>query len=228
MRSLLNPTATNIMKKLLLIAAFAGILPLAAQAESNFVTGTTTPITATAHLDFTVTIPKILYLQVGAGTPFVVNTTQSNLTFAVPAANVGNGTAVASTGGDQAGGAAVTIRVLGNSGNVTLTNTTTGQLTTGVAGNPTIPWTAFTVTAGALATTTTGFTNAAITHPTFNNAAGGGVSATGTTLNATGGLVQQEGSWTFAYANTATLPGGTYGGTTAASNGVVLYTASAP
>ena len=214
------------MKKLLLIAAVAGALPFAAQAESNFATGTS-GLTATAHVDFIVTVPKVLFLQVGTGTSYATNATVNNMTFAVPAGSVGNGTAVVPTGGDLAGGNGVTVRVLGNSGNVSLTDTTTGQLSSGVVGNPTIPWTDIAVTAGALATTTTGFTNAAIAHPPFNNAAGGGVSATPTTLTATGGLVRQEGSWTFAYANTATLPAGTYG-STAGNNGIVTYTATAP
>ncbi|MBU1359282.1 MAG: hypothetical protein KKC79_06880 [Gammaproteobacteria bacterium] len=215
------------MKKLALIAVIAAISPLAAQAESNFVVGAGA-LSASARLDFTVTIPKVLFLQVGAGTSYANNATINNLTFAVPAGNVGNGTAVAGTGGDLAGGG-VTVRVLGNSGTVTLTNATTGQLSSGVVGNPTIPWTDIAVTTGALAATTPGFTNAAIAHPTFNNAAGGGTSAAPTTLTATAGLVRREASWTFAYANTATLPAGTYGGAGAtANNARVTYTATAP
>lgn len=214
------------MKKLLLTATLASALPFAAQAESNFQTGTAA-LTATAHVNFTVTVPKVLFLQVGTGTSYATNATQNTMTFAVPAGGVGNGTAVVPTGGDLPGGAGVTVRVLANSGNVTLTDATTGPLSSGVTGNPTIPWSAITVTPGALATTTTGFTNAAIAHPPFNTAAAGGTSATATTLTATNGLVQQEGSWTYAYANTATLPAGTYGAT-AANNGVVTYTATAP
>ena len=213
------------MRKLLLVTALAAIAPLAAQAESNFVTGTGA-LSANAKLDFVITIPKVLFLQVGTGTSNANNTTVNDITFAVPAGNVGNGTAVAGTGGDLAGGG-VTVRVLGNSGTVTLGNTVTGPLSSGTAGNPTVPWSDIVVTAGALATATTGFTNAAIAHPAFNTAAAGGASATPTTLAASGGLVRREGSWTFAYANTATLPAGTYGNTVA-NNGTVTYTATAP
>ncbi|NDZ14416.1 hypothetical protein C7T35_26880 [Variovorax sp. WS11] len=213
------------MKKLLLVTALAAIAPLAAQAESNFVTGTGA-LSASAKLDFVITIPKVLFLQVGTGTSNANNTTVNDITFAVPAGNVGNGTAVAGTGGDLAGGG-VTVRVLGNSGTVSLGNTVTGPLSSGTAGNPTVPWSDIVVTAGALATATTGFTNAAIVHPAFNTAAAGGASATPTTLAASGGLVRREGSWTFAYANTATLPAGTYGNTVA-NNGTVTYTATAP
>lgn len=214
------------MKKILLAAAVAAALfPFATQAESNFVTGSGAQ-SASAKLDFRVVVPKVLFLQVGTGSNLANNATVNELTFDVPAGGIGNSTAVAAAGGDLAGGG-VTVRVLGNSGNVTLTNATTGQLSSGVAGNPTVPWTDIAVTAGALPTTTTGYTNAAIAHPPFNNATAGGASATATTLTATAGLVRREGSWTFAYANTATLPAGTYGDS-AANNGRVTYTATAP
>lgn len=214
------------MKKILLATAIAAVLvPFASQAESNFVTSSGAQ-SASAKLDFKVVVPKVLFLQVGTGSNLANNATVNELSFDVPAAGIGNGTAVAATGGDLATGG-VTVRVLGNSGNVTLTNATTGQLSSGVTGNPTVPWTDIAVTAGALPTTTAGYTNAAIAHPPFNNAAAGGASATATTLTATAGLVRREGSWTFAYANTATLPAGTYGDS-AANNGRVTYTATAP
>lgn len=192
-------------------------------------------MSATARLDFVVTVPKVLFLQVGTGTAGATidklgtNGAINDMTFAVPAGSIGTGAttgAIAATGGDLAGGG-VTVRVFGNSGNVSLSNATTGQLSSGTAGNPTIPWTDIAVTSGTLAATTTGYTNSAIAHPPFNNASGGGASATPTSLTATNGLVRREGSWTFAYANTAMLPSGTYGNTVA-NNGTVTYTATAP
>ncbi|VTU20868.1 hypothetical protein H4CHR_00672 [Variovorax sp. PBS-H4] len=214
------------MKKLLVIAAVLGaVAPLAAQAESNLVNGTGA-LSASAKLNFSITVPKVLFLQVGTGTSNANNATVDNISFAVPGGGVGNGTAVAGTGGDLTAGA-VTVRVLGNNGTVTLVSGVSGPLSTGVAGNPTVPWSDITVASGALASTTPGFVNTGIAHPAFNLAAGGGASTTGTTLTATGGLVRQEGKWTFAYANTATLPAGTYGNT-AGNNGVVTYTATMP
>jgi len=216
------------MKNLLLIAAAAATLaPFASQAESNFVTttGSTSPA-VNAKLDFKIVVPKVLFLQVGTGSSMADNTTVDMVTFTVPASGIGNSTAVAGTGGNLSGGA-VTVRVLGNTGNVTLTNATTGQLSNGVSGDPTVPWTEITVTPGALATTTTDYDNSAIPHPPFNNGATGGTSATPTTLTASGGLVRREGSWTFAYANTAVMPAGTYGDTVA-NKGRVTYTATAP
>jgi len=216
------------MKNLLLIAAAAATLaPFASQAESNFVTttGSTSPA-VNAKLDFKIVVPKVLFLQVGTGTSMADNTVVDKVTFTVPASGIGNSTPVAGTGGDLGGGA-VTVRVLGNTGDVTLSNVTAGQLSNGVSGDPTVPWTDITVTAGALGSTTTGYTNAAIAHPPFNNGATGGASATATTLAASAGLVRREGSWTFAYANTSVMPAGTYGDTVA-NKGRVTYTATAP
>lgn len=218
------------MKKLLLLTALSAALPFAAQAESNVSAGGTGAQTATARLNFVVTVPKVLFLQVGTGTTaptYAANATVNNMTFNVPAGGVGNGTAVVPTGGDLPGGAGVTVRVLGNTGDVSLTNATNGQLSTGVAGSTTIPWTDIAVTPAALATPTPGYTVGAIAHPPFNNATAGGPSATATNLPATAGLVRREGSWTFAYANTAALPAGTYGNTVA-NHGIVTYTATAP
>jgi hypothetical protein len=210
------------MKRLLLVAALAALAPLAAQAESNFVTGAGA-LTAAAKLDFSITIPKVLFLQVGTGTNFSNITTVDSIGFSVPAASVGNGTAVAGSGGDLTNGA-VTVRVRGNGGNVTLDNSVSGPLSNG--SGATVQWSEITVTPGTLASTTPGFTNAAITHPPFNTTAGGGTSATPTALAATGGMVRKEGSWTFAYANSAIVPAGTYG--TSANNGQVTYTAATP
>lgn len=212
------------MRKPLLVFV-AAVSSFGAQAESQFVTGTGA-LSATGRLDFSVVIPRVLFLQVGTGTTLASNATIDKITFTVPTASVGIGTPVAGVGGDLTGGA-VTVRVLANAGTVTLSNATTGPLTSGVAGNPTVPWSDIAVTGGALASTTPGFTNAAIAHPPFNTGAAGGATTTPTTLAATAGLVRREGSWTFAYANTATLPAGTYGDTTG-NNGRVTYTAATP
>jgi len=213
------------MKKLLVIVAAAGALPFVAHAESNFVSDTGA-MTASARLDFVLTVPKVLYLQVGSGVPYLDSATVDIINFTIPAGAVGNGTAVPGIGGDLPGGG-VTVRVMGNSGSVSLTNATTGPLSSGVAGNPTVPWSAIAVAAGTLPVTSAGYTNAAISHPPFNTGPAGGSSTAPTVLTASGGLVRQEGSWTFSYANAVMLPSGTYG-SSPSNNGVVTYTASVP
>jgi hypothetical protein len=216
------------MKKLTLIAAASAALlsPIVSHAESNVNTAAIVGSVVSAKLNFSVVIPSVLYLAVGTNTSFAANATVDNLVFTVPAANIGDSTVIAGVGGDQAAGA-VTVRVFSNvggaTGNVNLNSTTTGQLSNGTSN---IPWTQIAVAPAALAVATPGFANGAITHPAFNNAAGGGAGATPTLLTAVGKVVRQEGKWTFNYANTAAYPAGTYGGSVA-KNGVVTYTATA-
>ena len=53
------------------LAAAAAAVPLLCQAESNVQTGAATAAPgATAHVDFQITIPKILYLRVGTGSSY--------------------------------------------------------------------------------------------------------------------------------------------------------------
>lgn len=217
-------TRSFTMKKLALTAALGLLIasPLLSHAESNYVTGAGAT-SATAKLDFQIVIPKVLYLRIGTGTDNAINATVDMLTFTVPPANVGNGTAVAGTGGDLTAGA-VTVRAYGNGGNpITLNSTTAGPL---LSGTDSIPWSEITVTPAALGATTAGFTNAAITHPAFNTGGAGGA-GTATTLTAGAAKVARvEGKWTFAYANTAFVPAGTYGAP--AASGRVTYTITQP
>src|SRR3546814_12911547 len=98
---------------------------LAANAESQYVDGSGS---ASADLDFQIIIPRILFLRVGTGTDFADNGAIDLISFNVPGASLGNGTSVAATAtsGDLGNGA-VTARVLGNGGNVTLTSTKIGR-----------------------------------------------------------------------------------------------------
>jgi hypothetical protein len=199
------------------LAAAALALPLIASAASTVTTGTGT-LTATATVNFTVVIPQYLYLRVGAGSTYATGAlttvaTQDLITFSPAAGAVGNGVAVAGTGGDLTGGVE-TAAVIGNGGNVTLTAAATGPLTS--AGGDTIPFTQ--ITTAAVANTATYTTLAA---PALSN------TSTSETINATNKVVMADAKWTFSYANSAAEPAGTYGGTTAL-NGVVTYTASMP
>src|ERR1700759_1158976 len=116
-----------------LVGAGALMLPLMTFAESNVQTGAATASPgATAHVDFTVVIPKILYLRVGTGSSYTTGVLTSTptldlLTFSPTAAQRGSGAAVAGTGGDLSGGVE-TAAIVSNSGNVTLNATATGAL----------------------------------------------------------------------------------------------------
>ncbi len=219
------------MKKLALALAAASALtvPMLAQAESDINTAAGPNSTATARLDFQIVIPRVLFLQVGTGTVLADNTAIDMVSFTVPAANLGNNTAIAGTGGNLTGGA-VTVRVFGNNGNIGLTASTNGPLGNG-AGD-TIPWSEISVAATAPTTPAAGFTATAITHPAIPAGPGTGAA---TTLTATNKVVRQEGIWTFKYDNTTAYAAGTYGGAGPASpnntglnNGRIVYTATLP
>lgn len=195
-----------------LLATLVLTLPLTANAESDFTTGAGA-LTATARVDFSIVIPKILYLRVGTGTNFADNATINLVSFTVPAASVGSGTAVAGVGGDLAGGV-VTARLIGNNGNVSLNVTTGGALSNGVGDS--ISYAQITTTVSALVSATP------LAAPTLANGAG-----TAITIPATAKIVNRDARWTYRYANSAIVPQGTYGATVA-NNGRATYTASMP
>lgn len=207
------------MKKLLSLTAVAAALlaPQWAAAESDVNTAAGPNSTATARLDFRIVIPRVLFLQVGTGTVFTDNTAVDLIEFSVPAANLGDGTDVAGTGGNLTAGA-VDVRVFGNNGNISLQAASGGGADINNGAGDTIPWTELLVTAAAGAGGS-GFTATSIPHPTINGAA--------TTITATNKVVRQHGTWTFAYDNTTAYAAGTYGGVNA-NNGRITYTATLP
>jgi hypothetical protein len=197
--------------------AVAGV-PMLAQAESATVSAATGPLTTNARVDMRIVIPKVLFLRVGTGGLYgaAANTTVDLIDFTIPAASVGNSTAVAGTGGDLGAGA-VTALLRSNAGTVTLTANTLGAISNGVG--DTIPWTQIAVASANLAT------------PAFANTLPHSVAlpATGASANfapAAVAKVTNVGSqWTYSYLNNATVPAGTYGGVNT-NNGRVTYTAS--
>ena len=172
-----------------------------AHAESDITVGTGAGLSAVTHLDFRVTVPRILFLRIGRGTNFADNTRVDRVTFAVTAANVGSGTPV--TGVGSAG--PVVARVLGNGGNINFS--ASGVLGGLAKGTRRIPWT-------QIGSSTSGGT---LPHPAIGNGVAGAASA----LTPVAGLVDQTSTWTFQYSNTTPVEFGTY-------NGRVTYTASMP
>jgi hypothetical protein len=203
-----------------ILAAAAAAVPLLCHAESNVQTGAATAAPgATAHVDFQITIPKILYLRVGTGSSYTTGVLTSVGTvdlvqFAPTAAVVGNGTAVAGTGGDLANGVE-TAAIVSNSGNVTLNATAGGALSNGAGDS--IPFTQITTTASTLTSAT------ALPAPVLAN----GTSANVVLVAPATKVIQQDAKWTYAYANTTSPPAGTYGGVNV-NNGRVVYTATMP
>jgi len=205
-----------LIKSLLVIGA--ATTPIIGQAESNVQSGAGT-LNATAHVDFQVTIPQILYLRVGTGSSYTTGVLTSNPTideiqFAPAAGSVGNGTAVAGTGGDLTNGVE-TAAVIGNGGTITLVATSAGALSNGAGGS--IPFTQITTAAKTNTTATV------LQAPVLAN----GASNTVTLTPAAGSTIDQDAKWTFQYANSIVPPAGTYGGVNT-NNSRVVYTASMP
>jgi len=190
-------------------------MPTAANAESKFVTGTSTPLTASANLDFTITIPKFVYLRVGTGTAVANNTTVDNLVYTVPAANIGDSSAISGTGGDLSGGQ-VTARVMGNNGTIAFSSTTLGAMNNG-AGD-TISWAQMNVAVASNTSAT------ALSHPSLVDG-----SSTSINLPTTSGskVTNLDAKWTFTYKNENIVAAGTYGGVNT-QNGRVTYAVSMP
>ena len=205
----------NVILKSAVVLALG--VPMLAHAESATVTGAGALSTA-ARLDFSITIPKVLFLRVGTGGLFGAAAvgTINLIDFQVPAANIGDGTSVAATAasGDLTNGA-VTALLRSNAGVVTLLAATTGALTN--ATTDTIPWSEIAIVNSALVTPA--FAN------TFPHLAA--LPLTGNSANfapaPTAKVTNGGSTWTFSYRNTNTVPFGTYGPT---ANGRVTYTAS--
>ena len=209
--------ASVALKSLVGVAALA--LPLMASAESNVQTGAATAAPgATAHVDFQVVIPKILYLRVGTGSSYTTGNLSSNaaidlVTFSPTPAQLGGGP-IAGTGGDLTNGVE-TAAIVSNSGNVTLNATATGALGNG-AGD-TIAFTQITTAASTLTSAT------ALPAPVLGNGTSTNVVLTAPASK----VIVQDAKWTYAYANAAMVPQGTYGGVNA-NNSRVVYTATMP
>ena len=224
-----NPPSSNQLRKLQimnasvlkgLLGATLLALPLIVSAESNVQTGAGTASPgATAHLDFQITIPKILYLRVGTGSSYTTgafanNTAVDQVAFAPAAGVAGNGTAVAGTGGDLTGGVE-TAAVVSNSGNVTLNATASGALSNGAGDS--IAFTQLTTTASTLTSGT------ALPAPVLAN----GTSSNVVLVAPASKVINQDAKWTYAYANTTLPPAGVYGGVNV-NNSRVVYTATMP
>jgi hypothetical protein len=192
------------------------VAPTAALAESNFQSGAGA-LTATGRLDFTITVPKALYIRIGTGAALANNATVDLINFTVPAANIGNGTAVAATAGSgDLGNGTVTARVIGNNGAITFGSTTTGPLSNG-AGD--------TISYAKIATTVAANTSATpLAAPAL---ADGATTNIALTPNVGTKVTNLDARWTYSYLNDTVAAPGTYGGINT-NAGRVTYTASMP
>ncbi len=206
---------STVVKALLAVTA---VTPLLCQAESNLQTGGGA-LSATAHVDFQITIPKYLFLRVGNGTgtaagAWATNGTIDEISFAPTPAQVGTGALAATAASGDLGNGTETAVVVGNGGDVTFSSTTTGPL--GDGSGDSISFTTITTAAAHNTTATT------LAAPALADGA-----STTITLTSVGKIVQQDAKWTYTYANATIPPAGTYGGLNT-NNSRVTYTASVP
>lgn len=212
---------TSLAIKGILVAA-AAAAPMLCNAESNI--QTTSGQTATAHVDFQITVPKFLFLRVGTGTSYTTgvygaSTTVDQITWTLTTANVGTG-ALPGTGGDIAPAGTETAALICNSGNsVTFSSTTTGALTDTTADSISFA----NITVAPPVALTPGYT--ALVPPALADGA-----TTTTSVTGAGHLVKADAKWTYSYSNNAVPAGGVYGGggATNVGNGRVTYTATMP
>jgi hypothetical protein len=195
--------------------ALALAAPMLANAESQFSTGAGAQ-TATAHLDFQITIPKVLFLQVGTGTLNTTVATVNQIAFTVPGANLGDSSVIGATAGSgDLGNGTVTAKVIGNNGTITFTSQTVGALGNG-AGD--------TISYAQIATSVATLTSAtALAHPALAD----GATTTITLTPPSGKVMSRDAKWTYTYLNQNVVAPGTYGGVNA-NNSRVTYTASMP
>ena len=158
-------------KHLIALAAVAAAVavPMSAQAESDINTVAAVGQSASARLNFRVTVPNVIYLQVGTGSAFSDITTVDEVLFSLTAGQVTTPGAVA------ASGAGVTARILGNGGNVSLTalGAAGGLVNTPMSSS--IAWSAITGTSSS----------ASLPHPAIGN----GVAGAASSLTAVAGIV---------------------------------------
>jgi hypothetical protein len=186
---------------LLVVLAGLGAV-FTAQAESGLTASAAAGASASARLDFRVTVPKVIFVSVGTASAMAANPTIDRVDFNVPAGDVGSGNPTAASSGT--GAYPVVARVVSNEASVSFTaNGSLGGLTNGVQS---IPWSQIVPVAGG-----------SLPHPAIGDGAAGAPS----NLTATGGVVDRSATWNFSYRNSAPLAAGNYGGQ-------VVYTASLP
>ena len=98
-----------------LLASLATV-PVSAMADSDSVSGAT-PLSAAANLDFRVVIPAILRFRVGTDGAGNID----EIEFNPPVASLGDGTDVSATSGGDVSPGVVTVSLLSNAGQITIT-----------------------------------------------------------------------------------------------------------
>jgi hypothetical protein len=183
-------------------------------ADSDSASGAT-PLSASANLDFRVVIPAILRFRVGTDG----NGNIDEIQFDPALATLGNGTDTSATSGGDISPGVVTVSLLSNAGQITITESNnsggSGLGNANGAGADYIPY-------SEILTVSSDPTNFAA--PTLSNAGGG--TSTPTPSSGNNKVTSRSETWTYTYDNSTVYPAGDYG--TSARGGRVTYTAASP
>lgn len=198
-----------------LVGLLLAICCFQVQAESRVGSGSGSPTSVGASVDFQITIPKVLYLRVGSGSSHANNPTINKIDFLVPTAGVGTGPVGATPSSGDLGHGSVTAQLYGNNGAITLSTSTLGALQNGDGDS--ISYTQIQTSVGLLSTST------ALAAPSIID---GGTNTT-TIAGGVGKVINRDATWTYSYLNNQVMAPGTYGGTNT-NNGRVTYTATMP
>jgi hypothetical protein len=193
--------------------AMAGLVPSLAHAASDFVQAVNP--SASAAVDFRISIPSVLFLQVGTGTFQADNATVDSIQFNLTAEQAslpGTPIAATPTSGDALNGG-VSVRVFGNNGIVTLNSTATALSN----GTDIIPWDEITTVVTPF---TQGVNTQTIPHGAFT-VAGALAAPVELATNNGGKVTNLRSTWRYSYANTEERAPGNYAGR-------VTYTAVMP
>ena len=183
-------------------------------AESDSASGAT-PLSASANLDFRVVIPAILRFRVGPDG----NGNIDVIEFEPDVTTLGDGTDTSATSGGDISPGVVTVSLVSNAGQITITESNnsngSGLANANGAGADYIPY-------SEILTVSSDPTNFAA--PTLSNAGGG--TSTPTPTSGNNKVTNRSETWTYTYDNSAMYPAGDYG--TNARGGRVTYTAASP
>jgi len=162
-------------------------VPAAVMADSGAATGVN--LSADAHLNLRVTIPRFLLFRVGS------LASVDMIEFVPTDAEVGDGNPIAGTGGDAGGGSGANVAVRSNGGQITVSEANDGG-SGGLGTAGTISLTEITVTSD----------DNTLDTPALSDSGGNSINVT----LSNGNVTNRTAIWTYAYDNTTTPDAGNY------------------
>lgn len=190
-------------------AALALLVPGLSMAESSFVQGSSANLTSSASLNFTITVPRMLYFAVGQSSVMATNPALSTVSFdySGSAESLGRGASF----GPPVPPSGVQIQLKANDGQVSLSTASATVLTHGTDATLTIPWSTITTTTA----------NAGLTPPSIPNSGTNPSTASPTPTGSNNKVTEYDTTWSYSFSNPQIYAAGVY-------TGKVTYTVVMP